>query len=120
MLKSAELETTRESRNLTTVIAANVEVQTDEEATVYVHELDLFVTVQILEDTPAVPSLGKLCEDHGYSYEWASGQKPHCVKKVEKPMRHRKLCTDRCPSIIDRFFQFHCKYISYIGSTGNS
>ena len=30
----------------------------------YVHALDLFVTVQILEDTLAVPSLGKLCEDH--------------------------------------------------------
>ena len=41
-----------------------------------VHDLDLFVTVQIL-DAPAVLSLGKLCEEHGCSYEWASGQKPH-------------------------------------------
>ena len=38
-------------------------------------QLDLFVTVQILEDTLAVLSLGKLSEEHGYSYEWASGQK---------------------------------------------
>ena len=37
-------------------------------------ELDLFVTAMPLEDTPAVLSLGKLCEDHGYSYEWTSGQ----------------------------------------------
>ena len=55
------------------------EVQTNDEATVYVYDLELFVTVQILEDTPAVPSLGKLCEDHGYSNEWASGQKPHLI-----------------------------------------
>ena len=48
----------------------------NEDATVYVYGLDLFVTVQILEDAPAVLSLGKLCEDHGYSCEWTSGQKP--------------------------------------------
>ena len=75
-LKSAELETIRASRNPTTVITASGEVQTNEEATAYVHDLELFVTVHILEDTPAVLSLGKLCEEHGCSYEWASGQKP--------------------------------------------
>ena len=46
----------------------------------YVNDLDTFVTVQILEDTPAVLSLGKLCEGHGYSYEWTSGEKPHLLK----------------------------------------
>ena len=66
---SAELETVRGSRNPTTVVTANGEVQTNEEATVCVYDLGLFVTVQILEDTPAVLSLGKLCEDHGYSCE---------------------------------------------------
>ena len=49
----------------------------DEEATVYVRELDLFVTARLLEDAPAVLSLGKLCEKFGYSYHWMSGQKPH-------------------------------------------
>ena len=53
-----------------TVVTANGEVQTNEEAQVYVHDLELFVTVQVLEDTPAVLSFGKLCEEHGYSYEW--------------------------------------------------
>ena len=53
----------------------------NEEATVYVCDLDLFVTGQILEDTPAVLSFGKLCEDLGYSYEWASGQKTHLFSK---------------------------------------
>ena len=38
---SAELDTVRVSRNPTTVITAYGEVQTNEEATVYVHDLEL-------------------------------------------------------------------------------
>ena len=80
-LDSAELETTRISRNPTPVMTANREVQTREEATVHVKELNLFVTVMLLEETPAVLSLGKLCGDHGYTYHWTSSQKPHLTKK---------------------------------------
>ena len=65
------------SRSPTTVITANVEVQTNEEATVYVKEMGIFLT---MEDTPAVLSLGKLCDEHGYSYEWINGQKPHLIE----------------------------------------
>ena len=81
---SAELETIRTSRSPPTVMTANGEVQTREEATVYVKELDSFVTVMLLEETPAVLSLGKLCEDHGYTYHWTSGQKPHLTKKGKR------------------------------------
>ena len=55
------------------VVTANGEVHTKEEATVYVRELDLFVTVVLLENTPAVLSLGKLCEEFWHSYHWTSG-----------------------------------------------
>ena len=79
-LNSAELETVRNYRCPTSIITANGEVKTHEEATVYVRELDMFLTVQILEDTAAVLSLGKLCEDHGYSYEWANGKRPCLIK----------------------------------------
>ena len=58
------------------MLTANGEVHTHEEAQVFVHDLNQFVTVQVLEETPAVLSLGKLCKDHGYSYEWVSGQEP--------------------------------------------
>ena len=44
-LNSAELETMRTSRSPTTVMTAIGEVQTHKEATVYVKQLDLFVTV---------------------------------------------------------------------------
>ena len=74
----------RKSRNPTTVMTANGEVQTREEATVFVKELDLFVTVMFLEETPAVLSLGKLCEDHGKTYHWTRGQKPHLTKNGMK------------------------------------
>ena len=81
---SGELETTRRSRSPTTVMTANGEVQTREEATVYVKQLDLFVKVMLLEKTPAVLSFGKLCVDHGYSYHWISGQKPHFMRNGKR------------------------------------
>ena len=37
-------------------------------------------TMHLLKDTPPVLSLGQLCEDGGYSYEWIGGQKPHLLK----------------------------------------
>ena len=73
-LNSAELKTVTTSRSPMTVITANGEVQTNEEATVYVKELGIFLTSKILEETPAVFSLGKLCDEHGDSYEWINGQ----------------------------------------------
>ena len=57
-LDSAELETMRTSRCPTTVMTANGEVQTKEEATENLKELDFFVTVMVLEETLAVLSLG--------------------------------------------------------------
>ena len=74
-LNSAEMVTLTTSRSPTKVITANGEVQTHEEATVYFKELDIFFAMKVLEDTPAVLSLGKLCDEHGYSHEWITGQK---------------------------------------------
>ena len=62
-LSNAELGTLTMSMSPTTVITANGEVQTHEEAIVYVKELDIFMTMKVLENTPAVLSLGKLCDE---------------------------------------------------------
>ena len=79
----------------------------------YVRELDLFVTVILLEDTPAVFSLEKLCEDHGYNNQWTSGQKPHLIKKwQENQLQHSELCTLPCPWSIDKFFNLIFIYSS--------
>ena len=79
-LSKAEMDTLTKSCSPTIVIIANGEVQTHGEATVYVTELDIFLTVKVLEHTPAVLSFGKLCDENGYSYEWINGQKPHLIK----------------------------------------
>ena len=79
-LSNAEMDTLTKSCSPTIVITANGEVQTHEEAIVYVKELDIFLTTKVLENTPAVLSLGKLCDENGYSYEWINGQKPHLIK----------------------------------------
>ena len=80
VLNSAEMDTLTKSCSPKIVITANGEVQTYEEATVYAKELGIFLTMKVLENTPAVLSLGKLCDEKGYSYEWINGQKPHLIK----------------------------------------
>ena len=74
------MDTLTKSCSPTIVITANGEVQTHEEAIVYVKELDMFLTMKVLENTPAVLSFGKLCDENGNSYEWINGQKPHLIK----------------------------------------
>ena len=60
LLAKINSETTKLSNvtilsGMVTVITANGEVQTNE-AQVHIHDLDLFVTVQLLDDTPGVLS----------------------------------------------------------------
>ena len=74
------MDTLTKSCSPTIVMTANGEMQTHEEATVYVKELDIFLTMKVIENTPAALSLGKLCDENGYSYEWINGQKPHLIK----------------------------------------
>ena len=73
--------TVKRSRNPTVVFTASGEVHTHEEAQVFVHNLNQFVTVQLLEDTLAVLLPGWLCKDHGNSDEWVSGQEPRLTKE---------------------------------------
>ena len=77
----AEMDTLTKSCSPTIVITANGEVQTHEEAIVYVKELDMFLTMEVLKNTPAVLSHGKLFDENGYSHEWIKVQKPHLIKK---------------------------------------
>ena len=59
-LSSAEMDTLTKSCSPTTVTTANGEVQTHEEAAVYVKELDIHIlTMKVLENTPAVLSARK-------------------------------------------------------------
>ena len=97
-LNSAELETMRMSKYPTTVMTANGEVQTREEATENVKELDSFVTVMLLEETPAVLSLGKTL----------SGSRVYLPldKWQKNQLQYVELRTIRGPRSIDEFFHF--------------
>ena len=53
-LNDAEMDTLTKSCSPTIIITANGEVQTHEEAMVYVKELGIFLTMKVLENTPAV------------------------------------------------------------------
>ena len=52
-LNSAEVDTLTKSCSPTIVVTAKGEVQTHEEATVYLKELEIFLTMKVLKDTPA-------------------------------------------------------------------
>ena len=79
-LSDAEMDILTKSCSPTIVITAGGEVQTHEEATVYVKEFEKSLTIKVQENTSAAKSLGKLCDENGYSYEWINGQKPHLIK----------------------------------------
>ena len=103
-LSDAEMDTLTNSCSPTIVITASGEVQQHEEAIVYVKELDIFLTMKVLDNTPAVLTLGKLCDENGYSYEWINGQKPHLIEKRDSDtMRHGELRSYRGTS----FCQVH-------------
>ena len=95
-LNGAEMDTLTKSCSPTAVITANGEVQTHEETTVYVKELDIFLTMKVLENTPAVLSLGKLCDENGYSYEWINRSKTTShLKRESDTVQHGELRSHR-------------------------
>ena len=85
-LNSAAMDTLTKSCSPTIVITASGEVQMHEEATVHVKELDIFLTMKVLEDTPAVSSLGKLCGEHGYSVNGSTVKNHISFKTVFETM----------------------------------
>ena len=103
-LSDAEMDTLTNSCSPTIVTTPNGEVQTHEEATVYVKQLDIFLTMKVLENTPAVLSMGKLCDEHGYSYEWITGQKPHLIENGIRIQCNTEVRTDRGSRFISEFF----------------
>ena len=79
-LSDAEMDILTKLCSPTILKTANGEVQTHEEATVYVNELDIFLILKVLDNKPDVLPLGKLCDENGHSYEWIHGQKLHLIK----------------------------------------
>ena len=107
-LSDAEMDTLTKSFSPTIVITANGEVQTHEEAKVYVKELGIFLTMKVLENTPAVLSLGKLFDENGYSYEWINGQKQTSHQKRDSDtLQHGELRSYRGSSLSSSSSDLH-------------
>ena len=77
-LTSGEKDVIRRSREaaLTTTASGKAESTKKKKRTAYVNDLDVVVTMMLLEDSPAVVSLGLLCEEMVYSFEWKTGEVP--------------------------------------------
>ena len=71
-----EERTIRKSKESCKIGTSNGSVATTREAAVHVRDLDVFITVQLSEDSFAVLSLRRLSEEHGYSNEWMERQPP--------------------------------------------
>ena len=71
-------------------------MQTHEEATVYVKELDIFSTRKVLENTPAVLSPVKLCDENGFSFWVDQRSKTTCrLKRDSNTVQNGNLRTNR-------------------------
>ena len=73
----------QKSKDPSVILTALGTTRATGEATVFVCDLDMFVQVQLLRESPALLSLGKLCEENGYSCEWHPGQTSHLVNNGE-------------------------------------
>ena len=102
-LNSAELETMRISKNPTTVMTANVEVLTKEEATVYVKEYDFFVTVMLLEETRSSFTREALRGSWVYLPldQWSRTTSQQ--KRQKNQLQYCELRTTRCSWSVDEF-----------------
>ena len=83
-------------RNDVRFFTANGSITTTEEASVYLRDFDMFISVQLLEDSPAVLSPGTLCEDTGYSCELKENNYPH-YPRMDKVIHCR---SDTCVQIV--------------------
>ena len=72
-------ETIQKSKDSSVLMTAHGTTPTTEEATEHVCDWDI-VQVQLLKESPAVLSLGKLCEENGYPYEWHPYHPSYLIK----------------------------------------
>ena len=66
--------TSENQKNRTVITTVSGKAESTEEATVFVNDLDVFVTMVLLEDALALLSLGLLCAEIGYAHEWTFGR----------------------------------------------
>ena len=69
-LTPGDRETMIKSGDLTVIVTATRNRRVDDDAAVYINDLDVLGTMMLLKDSPAALSLRSLCEEMGHSYGW--------------------------------------------------
>ena len=77
-------ELVHESCHPLTFNTANGQATTHEQADLRVNELNLDITPHVLEDSPALISLGNLCMKGGFHFVWKPGQRPYLITPYHK------------------------------------
>ena len=113
-LSKKEKSGIRESKRTITLQTANGIIQAMEEVDIIIHELgNLKVTAMVVEDTPSLISLGKLCQEEGYDYVWKAhtdnpylqkenGTKVYCQVIQNVPIITPGIVEDHVPADSDR------------------
>ena len=64
--------------------SANGIVTVDKEVHIFVPALNMSVWAQLMDDCPAILSMGNLCSQQGWTYEWKNGQSPTLSKGTRR------------------------------------
>ena len=94
-LRASEKESIRDLSVPFFVQTAHGVVPCAKEARIYIHDLKQWVWAQLLEDSPAVLSLGFLLYSNGYSYYWEDGEEQSYLVNMVKPLDAKLSAT--CP-----------------------
>ena len=73
-------QTPSEAKEPTVITTTSGKAESTEEGTANVNDLDAFLTMMLLEGSPAVLSLGLLSEAMACSNEWKKGESPSWKK----------------------------------------
>ena len=92
-LHDSERATIRSVKDPFLIQTAHGIVPCDKEARIYVHDLNVWVWAGLLEDSPAVLSMGLLCKSMGFAFTWEEGAEYGYLPNATRPSGARPLAT---------------------------
>ena len=79
------------------ISTANGEIELTESCVIYVRELGMHLPAYVHKGTVAILSLGLLCQDLGFTYEWKPNASPTLTKEI---IKSRVSLISMCPSFM--------------------
>ena len=91
-LNETEKKTIRKLSSPFLVQTAHGVVLCDKKVKIYIHELEMWVWAGLLEDSPAVLSLGRLCSHMGFAFYWEEAADFGYLIKGGKTIKCKTVC----------------------------